>query len=156
MLEQLKVQATGLGLFFVGIALVGAWLGVAVFFGLLEVLHPAWAAAITGLITCTVVLLVMLLLRLKHKRQKRNRAAAAKDIAIPGIETILSGFLDENSTRFIQQHADRATLIALVLGGVAGYSPKSREVMLSVLKGMIAALQATESTDDSQTTKSDA
>lgn len=148
MLEQLKVQAAGLGLSFVGVALVGIWFGVAVFLGLQEVLHPAWAAAATGGIFTVVILLVMAILRARHNRQQRQRAAALNEIALPGIEAILSGVLGGNSTQFIKQHSDRATLIALVLGGVAGYSQKSRETMLSVLKGMIAALQATEQSDD--------
>jgi len=148
MLEQLKVQVTNLGLSFVGIALVGIWFGVAVFLGLQEVLHPAWAAAATGGIFCVVILLVMAALSAKHSREKRRRAAAANDIAFPGIEALLSGFLGGSSTQFLKQHSDRATLIALVLGGVAGYSQKSRETMLSVLKGMVAALQATEQSDD--------
>ncbi|PTY36483.1 hypothetical protein BGP77_04065 [Saccharospirillum sp. MSK14-1] len=148
MLQQLKAQAAGLGLFFVGIALVGVWLGVAAFLGLQEVMHPAWAASVTGLISSVVVLLIMLVVRLKHRRKKRERDRLAEELAIPNVETLLAGLLDGSSLRLLQQNADRATLVALVLGGVAGYSDKSRKVMLSVLKGMVAALQATQSSSD--------
>lgn len=150
MLEQLKVQATGLGLFFVGVALAGAWFGVAAFFGLLELMHPAWAAGLIGLIISVVVLLVMAVLRLYHDRQKQQRTSVIEDMEIPNIEALLNGLVDDKAKRFLDQHADRASLIAMALGGVAGYSRQSRAVMLSVVKGMVTALQATQSTGESQ------
>ncbi|WP_157954320.1 hypothetical protein [Saccharospirillum mangrovi] len=151
MLAQLKVQAAGVGLFLVGFALAGAWFGVALFFGLAEIMHPAWAALLTGATTTALVLLVMACLRWYRYKQQQKRASMTEDIALPGMEALLNGLIDDSSARFIQQHADRATVVALILGGVAGFSRKSRTVMLSVLKAVTAAVQATESRSEDST-----
>lgn len=122
-----------LGLVALVIALGGLWwLARAGFTALLEVMHPGWAASITGgglLLLALLLCLPMLLGGRSHRPLSRQPPPAQADTA-----SATAAMAGEEVARAVRERPGTATVLALAAGLAVGYSPKLRRALLDLLR----------------------
>ncbi|MDZ7790875.1 MAG: hypothetical protein U5L08_10365 [Xanthomonadales bacterium] len=110
---------------------VFAFLGIACYFALLEVLPPALAALVTAAAGIVVIALVLVIARISGAPGKPSRArheSRESDAYGEEFEKLLREHADPVLARWIQDNPNKAAIATLALGVAAGYSEQFRRV----------------------------
>lgn len=122
-----------LALLAVVIALGGLfWLARAGYTALVEVMHPGWAASVTGGgLMLLALLLYMPMLVGGRLRRYRTRQPPPSELDPAAATAAMAG---EEVARAVRERPTIATLAALGAGVAVGYSPKLRRALLDLLR----------------------
>lgn len=111
---------------------VFAFLAIAGYFALLDILPPSLAALVTaasGIVLIALVLIVAKIAGASGKRSRPKRKAEASD---QDLERLLREHADPVLTRWVQDNPDKAAIATLALGVAAGYSEQFRRVLFDL------------------------
>lgn len=111
-----------------------AFLALAGYLALLEVVRPVIAALITAgclLLTALIVLLVTRVATARRSRRRRSRGQRRRTDANPldGLEEVLEDYADPVLGDWVRRNPDRAALATVLLGVAAGYSSSVRRAL---------------------------
>lgn len=157
MLERLKhnLEARAFTAMFVApvFVLVIAFLGVACFLALQEIVTPAMAALITsaaGIVLIMVLLLVnrLVITRKQSRSSGDTPSGSAQGVRLDAlIEAMLQDHADPVLTRWIRDNPDRAMAATVMLGVAAGYSDSVQRALLDLYRHYAAAETARRRSD---------
>lgn len=115
---------------------VFAFLGVACYFALLDVLPPSLAALVTAAAGIVLIALVLLIARIggasAQASGKRSRSRPGSDAYGEDFEKLLRDHADPVLARWIQGNPDKAAIATLALGVAAGYSDHFRRALFDL------------------------
>lgn len=111
---------------------VFAFLGVACYFALLEMLPPALAALVTAAAGIVLIALVLLIARIAGGSGKRSRPQRESQPYGEDFEKLLRERADPVLARWVQDNPDKAALATLGLGIAAGYSEHFRRALFDL------------------------
>lgn len=111
---------------------VFAFLGIACYFALLDVLSPALAALVTAAAGIVLIALVLVIARIADASAKRSRPRRESEAYDEDFEKLLRDHADPVLARWIQDNPDKAAIVTLGLGVAAGYSEQFRRVLFDL------------------------
>lgn len=111
---------------------VFAFLGVACYFALLEVLPPALAALVTAAAGIVLIALVLLVAKIAGGSEKPPRPRRESEPYGEDFEKLLREQADPVLARWVQGNPDKAALVTLGLGIAAGYSEHFRRALFDL------------------------
>jgi hypothetical protein len=133
--------------------LVIAFLGVACFLALQEILAPAMAALVTAAAGAMLIIVLLLVMRLViARRQSRSSRDAPSGSGQPiHLDALIEGMLQDHADpvlrRGIRDNPDRAMAATLMLGVAAGYSDSVQRALLDLYRHYAAAETARRGAD---------
>lgn len=111
---------------------VFAFLGIACYFALLDILPPALAALVTAAAGIVLIALVLVIARIAGASEKRSRSRREHEAYHEDFEKLLRDHADPVLARWIQDNPERAAITTLALGVAAGYSEQFRSVLFDL------------------------
>ncbi|WP_376691717.1 hypothetical protein [Wenzhouxiangella sp. EGI_FJ10409] len=111
---------------------VFAFLGVACYFAMLEMLPPSLAALVTAAAGIVLIALVLLIARIANASAKPSRPRPGHEAYGEDFEKLLREHADPVLARWIQGNPEKAAITTLALGVAAGYSEQFRRVLFDL------------------------
>jgi len=111
---------------------VFAFLGVACYFAMLEMLPPSLAALVTAAAGIVLIALVLLIARIAGGSASRPRPRRESEPYGEDFEKLLRERADPVLARWVQDNPDKAALATLGLGVAAGYSEHFRRALFDL------------------------
>lgn len=112
-----------------------AFLSLAAYLGLLNIVSPAAAALLTAAGLATVGIIIPATVNWSiRRRARRERQRAHNPLA--GLEAMLARQTDPALTEWVRRHPDGTVAATFVLGIAAGYSRSVRRTLEGILEGL--------------------
>jgi multisubunit Na+/H+ antiporter MnhC subunit len=134
-----RIQAGAIATMLIGPLLffVVAFMAIAVYFALLEVMSPAMAALATSGTGILLILLVILVMVVRARRARVPELPA--EPAHDPLEALLQENVDPILHAWVRSNADKAVIASLVLGIAAGYSEPVRRSLMDMYTRYVEA-----------------
>lgn len=133
--------------------LVIAFLGVACFLALQEILTPAMAALVTATAGVMLIIVLLLVMRLviARRQSRSSRDGPSGSGQTVQFDALIEGMLEDHADpllrRWVRDNPDRAMAATLMLGVAAGYSDSVRRALLDLYRHYAAAETARRGVD---------
>jgi Na+-transporting methylmalonyl-CoA/oxaloacetate decarboxylase gamma subunit len=141
MLRRLRkrIQAGAIATMLIGPLLffVVAFLAIAIYFALLELMSPAMAALATSGVGILLILLVILVMAVRARRARVPELPPEPEH--DPLETLLQENADPILRAWVRSNPDKAVIATLVLGIAAGYSEPVRRSLMDMYTRYVEA-----------------
>lgn len=115
-----------------------AFLALAAYLGLLNVVRPAVAALLTAAGAAALAGMILAAMHWSARRRARREHQQARN-PIAGLEGLLARQIDPALVQWLQRHPDGTIAATFALGIAAGYSSSVRRTLEAVLEGLAEA-----------------
>lgn len=133
--REIKLRARAYGIAAACTLCTTAFLALAVYLGLLNVVSPAVAALLTAAGSATLGVVIPATVNWSARRRARRERQRAHN-PLAGFEDMLARRADPALTEWVRRHPDGTVAATFALGIAAGYSRSVRRTLEGILEGL--------------------